>query len=322
MSFAVTVTDYAINLFTAPGAAKQHEAAIYKNGVKQDGSGGTPDTRITISGASSTTGSWSGTLPVASGDRLLVQSTPTGTPSGSEWAIGVKFVATTDGESHGGSQVFVNLPSAGGPHFAAPNQWSSIGWDTTEANVDALWDSPTDVTIRDLRISLGTQTVGTGPITFTMRKAGADTAMTATMTVGQSAGSDMTNEFDMTQGNMWSMKYTFSGSPGAARVASFAYVMYAPYVPLTESAIAIGSDVTVNVSRAIALSVDGNTNVLSESGVVKAYGKFSVTDYVELTDGQTAPGSTSGKARIYVDTADGDLKIVFGDGTIKTIVTD
>jgi hypothetical protein len=27
-------------------------------------------------------------------------------------------------------------------------------------------------------------------------------------------------------------------------------------------------------------------------------------------------------AIIYVDTADGDLKVRFGDGTIKTIVTD
>lgn len=46
------------------------------------------------------------------------------------------------------------------------------------------------------------------------------------------------------------------------------------------------------------------------------------TNVVILEDGITAPGSTSGKAKIYVDTADGDLKIVFGDGTVKTIVVD
>lgn len=41
-----------------------------------------------------------------------------------------------------------------------------------------------------------------------------------------------------------------------------------------------------------------------------------------LIDGVTAPGTVAGHAQIYVDTADGDLKIKFGDGTVKTIVLD
>jgi hypothetical protein len=41
-----------------------------------------------------------------------------------------------------------------------------------------------------------------------------------------------------------------------------------------------------------------------------------------LVDGITAPATKSGYAQIYVDTSDGDLKIKFGDGTVKTIVTD
>jgi hypothetical protein len=43
---------------------------------------------------------------------------------------------------------------------------------------------------------------------------------------------------------------------------------------------------------------------------------------IGLTDGVSEPGAVSGLARIYVDSADGDLKIKFGDGTVKTIVTD
>lgn len=41
-----------------------------------------------------------------------------------------------------------------------------------------------------------------------------------------------------------------------------------------------------------------------------------------LVDGITAPATITGHAVMYVDNADGDLKIKFGDGTVKTIVTD
>jgi hypothetical protein len=44
--------------------------------------------------------------------------------------------------------------------------------------------------------------------------------------------------------------------------------------------------------------------------------------YLDITDGIAAPGAAAGRARIYVDTADGDLKVVFADGTVKTIVVD
>jgi len=43
---------------------------------------------------------------------------------------------------------------------------------------------------------------------------------------------------------------------------------------------------------------------------------------LDLTDGIAAPAAVSGSAKLYVDTADGDLKVIFGDGTIKTIVLD
>lgn len=51
-------------------------------------------------------------------------------------------------------------------------------------------------------------------------------------------------------------------------------------------------------------------------------GKLIRADILELTDGVAAPPAGAGGARLYVDAADGDLKIIFADGTIKTIVID
>lgn len=46
------------------------------------------------------------------------------------------------------------------------------------------------------------------------------------------------------------------------------------------------------------------------------------TEKLILQDGEPEPGTVANFAQIYVDSADGDLKIKFGDGTVKLIVTD
>jgi hypothetical protein len=60
---------------------------------------------------------------------------------------------------------------------------------------------------------------------------------------------------------------------------------------------------------------------LEASTFVSADALVSAPEYW-MTDGIAAPSAQSGIAKIYVDTADGDLKVIFGDGTVKTIATD
>ncbi len=63
------------------------------------------------------------------------------------------------------------------------------------------------------------------------------------------------------------------------------------------------------------------------AGVVKAKidannGDVTAAGVLAGPDGITAPGATVGVFKLYVDSADGDLKVVFGDGTVKTIAVD
>lgn len=58
---------------------------------------------------------------------------------------------------------------------------------------------------------------------------------------------------------------------------------------------------------------------LTKDGLLKLFGTVSS---LAIVDGIAAPAVIAGYGVIYIDTADGDLKIKYGDGTIKTIVVD
>jgi hypothetical protein len=225
-------------LLNAPGAGKQWVFTIYKNSVAQDGAGGTPDTRVTISDAA-TTGGWSGTLACAAGDLVQVQATPTGTPTLSPVAYGVKFVATVDGESQGGAAGSGLLVQSNGsvayqtPLIASATSWTASG---TESTVD-LKPGISSFTIRDwyLKIRASTTGAAAGPgsggdgWTFVLRQDNANPASGPSITVTDATteGSDLTNEVTIASGNTsWSVQATTAVSPNQ-RIALWGFVQYA-----------------------------------------------------------------------------------------------
>lgn len=68
----------------------------------------------------------------------------------------------------------------------------------------------------------------------------------------------------------------------------------------------------------------GNAAATSPQASNKAIAVEFSDAIILLADGVSAGSVTTeaGIAKIFVDSADGDLKIKFGDGTIKTIATD
>lgn len=308
---AGNLTALAYRLTVAPGASASHEFALYKNGTKQDGSGGSVDTRVTISGASATTGSWTGTVACAAGDLLYVEQVPSATaPAASNCGFASKFVATTDGESQFCATVFGNLPTTGGPYYSRPH-WQSNGWNATEANETARGSGESTAVLKNMRARIGGGNVATGPITFKLRLTSADAGPAVTISSGNSAGSD-TASATLDVDEPIDISYALTATPGTARIGGVSFVLYSLAAPSPISA--------------VCFSLDGNNNAHSETGKFKTFGNVSLTGYLELTDGITAPatasGAAAGMARIYIDSADGDLKIKFADGTVKTIVVD
>lgn len=92
--------------------------------------------------------------------------------------------------------------------------------------------------------------------------------------------------------------------------------------PQTGIGNASGSVGTLNfiTSGTEAMRIDNDQNV--GIGTTTPEERLDVAGAICISDGMTAPSTHSGKASIYVDAADGDLKVKFGDGTVKTIVSD
>lgn len=64
------------------------------------------------------------------------------------------------------------------------------------------------------------------------------------------------------------------------------------------------------------------TDSANNNGATTNAWLHTISNTMWLKDGIAAPGGLAGWAKIYVDTADGDLKVVFGDGTVRVIVAD
>lgn len=103
---------------------------------------------------------------------------------------------------------------------------------------------------------------------------------------------------------------------------------------IQEAFVAHDADATIHVqSSTLAAQPAAGTegrSWITDDGTTVVHWYDNGTNWVELAssapyavvdDSITAPSAIAGKALIYVDAADGDLKVKFGDGTVKTIAT-
>jgi hypothetical protein len=213
-----------IRLNGLPGAGKTYTFNIYKNGVKQDGTGGTANTTVTIDNASAT-GNASFSLALVGGDVVYLECVPSGTPTLRAGAASVKFTATTDGQSQmcGWHDANMNVTN---PSFTWPQTFGGDGnWSTSETP-QCVNGSLTTFTLSKLYVVTPAGSPGSGKsYTLSMRKNATSPAGTPSAVIADTAttGSDLAGTIDIADGDTWTIRSTPSGTP-TARAAAWALI--------------------------------------------------------------------------------------------------
>ncbi len=157
-------------------------AYIILNGVRQDGSGGSVDTRCTIT-AGNYTGSATFVLPLVKGDHVEVAFYRTGATSGSEpnVAVGIGFIPTTDGMFMltGGSNDVIGDPTG--------YRWIQSAQNLTDETLAMAPIGPSGLITRGIyieRLAPG----GGNKFVHTVRRNGANTPITVTLEDSETSG--------------------------------------------------------------------------------------------------------------------------------------
>jgi hypothetical protein len=273
---AGTVQQWAATFQFAAGAGQSWTGVLVKNGVPQDGTGGTPNTTISISGASTTDVTSSAfSLALAKLDTLEARFTPSGGPPSGGWVTCMMaWQPTTTGDL----LVAVSSPDAltGGSttEFLAP--YGNRNWVSVESGSGgaALRGGDTALTLQHLYVRL-TSALTTGQSwTFTLRVNGASTPISITLGAGDQEGTYLpADSVSIGVGDYWDIRAVGSSAPtGVAARVSF---LAAPAV--IRGSTVFGESTTVTKSRAVAFGLDGATNTHNESGKLKIFGNFDVT---------------------------------------------
>ena len=224
-----TVTRLGVRALTSPGGTGTFETSVYKSGTKQDGGGGTPDTRATINAADIFTLS-DVALGVSAGDRIAFSSIPTGTPSAATRLVfAFAYTPSVDGESF--LSGVVNANWAGATRYLPPT--GSNAQLATEADNALTVHAGTAFLLRSL-FGAFTAAAGASPRarTLTLYLNGSSTSVTAGIAgTSQVDCSDLVNSQAVTVGNTFSVEQTVTSTPTTAR-GSIALVQFiAPEVP-------------------------------------------------------------------------------------------
>ena len=199
-----TLTAMTIRLERAPGSGTSRTFAIYKNGVRQDGSGGTVDTRVTIADTSRQ-GLTTFSLPLVGLDLLYLECTASGSPLTSAVSGTTAFVATTPGEF----QVCGNPADGhtiGTTEYNMPNGRGGTWVGAASADERYALGSINSFSLQTLYSRVNEPIEEGESLTHTLLINGIETVQTNTIPVGETFKFCLADAVEITSDDTWAMK--------------------------------------------------------------------------------------------------------------------
>jgi hypothetical protein len=186
---------------------------LYKNGVKQDGGGGTVDTGITCTSAdNNTVKSKTFTLALVAGDRVAIGA-DVANASPASFEPGIQFTATSDGQSIlAGGQV--GMPGSTGTTFVRPTDRNAA----TQVADDEVDGSVTPFTLKNLYLATSVAPGSGDSWTASLRRNAASPGGTPSVTLSDSEviEGDLVNTLAITSADRFSLRLVTVGTTAPA----------------------------------------------------------------------------------------------------------
>ncbi len=219
VSLNATINKYTVKLDVDAGASGTITFRINKNGVAQDGSGGTPDTRLVFNNTGTKkTATFS--LTTAPGDTLTFSAIESGTANTVRPIFGAKITATTPGQSHYGAALAANLVT-GSTQYAFPMGGQTLAPSATES-ARSVTLGLTGLILSNLRVVLTLAPGGGSQYVFDTRKNAASGSNSVTIADAATTGSNSSST-TFAAGDTVDIEVVPSGTP-LARQGGWAWM--------------------------------------------------------------------------------------------------
>jgi hypothetical protein len=219
-----TITAMYFSIGAAAGTTGSYKVTIYKNGTAQDGTGGTPDTRITITNVITRVDSSAAfSLPVVAGDLLVIQCDGISTPSSKTGALALRFVATNDGESNL-SFALPSFPSSVGATSYNTKRYGSLSWNAVTAREIYI---AAKFKLQNFYMYFTVAPGATKSRTFVSVNNGSTGANTITVADANTTGSDLTHkETYAAAGDRFAVQESAVANTPTASLGSMGFTMF------------------------------------------------------------------------------------------------